>query len=297
MVPFRIAEVGVPVAFLLMWSSGAVMVKIGLESSSVWSFLAVRSFGATVVLALICLVALAIGTASIRFALDRRALLQMVVVGLSLHVGYQCLFFLSLDHGLAPGVLAIILGLQPLFVPVLAGERVGVREGAVLICGFLGLAVCIWGSRSLGGFTAAGALFGVMSAIAISWGTIKQSSLDVHPVVSALYQSVVGCVVFGTVVAITGWQIDPTTGFVVASLWMILVVSVGATLLLFLMLRYGVAGRVGVLFYMVPVLAVLLDYLVFGTEVSWLTALGALVVAASVVAYRRLCRPITGDGP
>lgn len=32
-----------PVLFLVMWSSGAVIVKLGLQFSSQWSFLALRA--------------------------------------------------------------------------------------------------------------------------------------------------------------------------------------------------------------------------------------------------------------
>jgi len=42
-----------PILFLLMWSSGAIFVKLGLQDASVWSFLTLRATGAFVIITLI----------------------------------------------------------------------------------------------------------------------------------------------------------------------------------------------------------------------------------------------------
>jgi drug/metabolite transporter (DMT)-like permease len=42
-----------PILFLLMWSSGAIFVKMGLENASVWSFLTLRATGAFLLMGVI----------------------------------------------------------------------------------------------------------------------------------------------------------------------------------------------------------------------------------------------------
>ena len=44
-----------PILFLLMWSSGAIFVKMGLENASVWSFLTLRATGAFLLMGVIYL--------------------------------------------------------------------------------------------------------------------------------------------------------------------------------------------------------------------------------------------------
>ncbi|MDH2384325.1 hypothetical protein [Bradyrhizobium sp. CER78] len=91
-----------PLLFLVMWSSGAIFVKLGLMSSSVWTFLAIRSTGAMLVLAVV----LAIGFRSdLRAALmlPRRVILWAVFVGVLLQAGYQGAYFLAIAHKLSPG--------------------------------------------------------------------------------------------------------------------------------------------------------------------------------------------------
>ncbi|QTG90825.1 EamA family transporter, partial [Vibrio furnissii] len=57
-------------------------------------------------------------------------------------------------------------------------------------------------------------------------------------------------------------------------LWMSVVVSTGALLLLMLMLKHQSASQVSVLFYCIPVLTILFDYALFGTTLSVMSWVG-----------------------
>lgn len=285
----RFASLWVPILFLLMWSSGSIFVKIGLDDASVWSFLAIRAIGSAVILGAVWVAFNFVGNRPLVSRPSYKSIALVLIAGISLQVCYQAFFFLAIDHGLSPGMLAMVLGLQPLLMPIMAGERLTAWGTAAVLLGFVGLVIGVWGSRSLVGFSISGVAFSLLSVLSMSLGAVVQRRVDVHPLLSALMQCLIAAVAFTTIASFAGWEVTPSWKFVMSSLWMVLVVSTGATLLLFYMLSKGSAGKVGVLFYLVPVVTILFDYVVFNAEISWVTAIGALIVVGSVTGFR--------DGP
>lgn len=274
-----------PLLFLLMWSSGAIFVKLGLEEASVSVFLTVRSIGAALALFLAG-VFIARGT-GIRalFGLPKSQLLRAVVIGLLLQVGYQSAYFLALYHALTPGVLALILGLQPILTPLFANEKIGKQGYAYLGLGLAGLTTAIVGARELGAVTGLGLLFGLVSVFAISAGSVMQKRSVIHPVASAFYQTLMAALLFSAILPFTPVKLNVNPQFLMSATWMIVVVSTLAVLLLFRMLARESASKVGVLFYMVPVVTIVLDYLIFGNKISWVTLAGALLIVTAVKGF------------
>ncbi|WP_102945848.1 DMT family transporter [Stenotrophomonas sp. VV52] len=276
-----------PFAFLVTWGSGAVFVKLGLEEVSVWPFLAVRAVGAFLVLTAVCIFAFRGQIAARLFGYPAAVLGKILAAGVLLQVAYQGAFFLAISEGMSPGLLAIILGLQPILASLIGREDAGVKGYLLLACGFLGLAVSVAGSREIGGLGFSGAAFGVLSVASISAGSVLQQRVTVHPLASSFHQSLVAAVVFLVVMLFTDALWAPGAKFVLAASWMIVVVSTGATLLLLYMLKHDSAGKVGSLFYLVPAVALAFDYLMFGQSVSLMTVAGALLVVTSIILYRR----------
>lgn len=276
-----------PFAFLLMWGSGAVFVKLGLEEVSVWPFLAVRAAGAFTVLAAICMIVFRGQVVASLFGHPSGVLAKVLGAGLLLQVVYQGAFFLAISEGMSPGLLAIILGLQPILASLIGREEAGWKGYLLLACGFVGLAVSVAGTREIGGLSLAGCTFAVLSVAAISAGSVLQRQVAVHPLTSTFHQSMIAAAVFVLGLLFTDPHWAPGARFVLAASWMIVVVSTGATLLLLYMLKHDSAGRVGSLFYLVPAVALAFDYWMFGQRVSFLTLAGALLVVTSIILYRR----------
>lgn len=279
---------GVPLVFLFMWSSGAIFVKLGLQEASVWSFLAVRAIGTLLVLSFICVLIFKRKVFSDLVRLPALLIIKMFFIGVLLQVAYQSFFFLAIDNRLSPGVLSIILGLQPILTPIIAREEVGIKGYLILLLGFLGLGIAVLGAREVSGLTYVGITFGIASVGAMSVGTVCQKKVVAHPLASAFYQNLAASIIFFIVVLCTDWHVMINTKFIVASAWMILVVSTGAVLLLFYMLSKNAASNVSVLFYMVPVITIALDYLAFGSKVTPLTVVGAILVIIAILFYRNL---------
>jgi drug/metabolite transporter (DMT)-like permease len=79
-----------------------------------------------------------------------------------------------------------------------------------------------------------------------------------------------------------------STGFIVPALWMGLVVSVLATFLLYRLIAQGNLVNVTSLFYLVPAVTAVMDYLFFGNRLALLSLFGmALIIIGLVFVFRK----------
>ena len=280
-----------PWIFLILWSSGAIFVKLGLQDASVSVFLTIRSWGAATLIFGICIFMAWKEKSINRLFLPRHAIATVVALGLLIQVSYQSAFFLALYYEMTPGMLALLLGLQPLLVPLLARERVTRPGYLFLALGLIGLIIAVVSARKIGATTASGILFGLLSVLAISLGSVIQKKSKIDALTSALYQSLSAGVFFLIIVPFTPTYLTITPIFLLSAGWMIIVVSTLATLLLYAMLARHSASRVGILFYLVPVCTMIFDYLAFGNKISWLTIAGGMLVLMSVIGFGKTGMP------
>jgi drug/metabolite transporter (DMT)-like permease len=94
------------------------------------------------------------------------------------------------------------------------------------------------------------------------------------------------------VLVLLAWGIDHfaihwTLSFIVALGWMVLVVSVGATMILYYLLRQRSLTSVTSLFYCVPPVTAVLDYVIFGHLLPALAMLGMAFVVVGLVLVNR----------
>jgi len=190
---------------------------------------------------------------------------KLLLSGLLLQVCYQGCYFLAIFYQLSPGLVAMVLGLQPLLTPFVGKEHVSRKGYATLLFGFVGLTLAVYGAKDVSHITALGLVFGIASVMAITVGSVYQKSLKAQPVASALIQNALAAIIFLAISLFVGWEVNWTTQFMFSAAWMIFVISTGAVLLLLFMLNNDSASNVSVLFYLVPVLTMVFDYLVFGT--------------------------------
>jgi drug/metabolite transporter (DMT)-like permease len=84
-------------------------------------------------------------------------------------------------------------------------------------------------------------------------------------------------------------QVRWTDEFVFALLWLVLVLSIGAISLLYVLIRKGAATKVTSFFYLVPPTTALMAYAMFGETLSAVAMAGMALAAIGValVVYRR----------
>lgn len=279
-----------PGLFVVLWSTGFISAKYGLPYAEPLTFLSLRFF---------LVVSLMLPLAWLMRAAWPKTPAQtahVALAGILIHGGYLVGVFGGIHLGLAAGVSALIVGLQPILTAFasapLFGERLHGRQWLGLILGFLGVLLVVQGRSSISGITPATLGLSVMALLSITIGTLYQKrfcgAVDLRS--GAVIQfAAAGCVVLPLAVWLETMHIDWTTEFVLTMAWLVFVLSIGAISLLYILIRNGAATKVASFFYLVPPVTALFAYAVFGETLSATAMVGMALAAVGValVVYQR----------
>lgn len=272
--------------FVLLWGSGAIFTKWGLEHAPAFAFLLLR-FG------LALTVLLAIGLYRRRWLPAPGTRLRVAGTGLLLIGAYSICYFLAMEQGITPGVLATLLGIQPILTLMLLERRFAPIRMAGLCVALIGLVLVVYQSVVLVRFSLAGVGFAMgalacMTAGAIMQKRIRQSPAEVLPL--QYVASLLLCLPFAAVQPVA---FEPTWEFLVPLLWLALVISVVAQLLLYRLIQAGNLVNVTSLFYLVPAATAVMDYLFLGNALPMLSLVGmALILLGLALVFRQ---PVTAS--
>ncbi len=283
-----------PPCFVLIWSTGFIAAKYSMANADPFVFLCLR-FGITAA-ALIPILLLA------GASLPRNPWLfrHDMVTGVLLHCGYLGFVFWPIKNGVPSGIVAIVIGLQPIVTTMLAilfiGESLDLRKLAGLLIGFLGIAVVIVGKYGIslglaGGLAPFDLALCVIGLLSIAVGVFYQKKFcDQQQILpGTLMQYVAGTLATaGFAWALNeSWRVDWTPVFAIALCWQVLGLSIGAVLLLMAIIRRGEAGRVSSMFYLVPPLVVVEAHFLFDETLGLLSIAGMLMCIAGVYLVNR----------
>ena len=270
-----------------MWSTGFIAAKYGMPYAPPLSFLLARFALVALVMALVALATRAQWPASIR------DVLHLVVAAWLVHGVYLGGVFVSIAHGMPAGTSSMLVGLQPIVTVVLARlwleEAIGPRQWLGLVLGLVGVYFVVRHRVVLD--TGIVALLPIVAALfGISIGTLYQkrhaSHVDLRS--GAVVQFGACTLLYAPIV----WWLDAppiawTPEFAFALGWSVLVLSVGAINVLYLMLRRGAAVDVARLFYLVPPVTALMAFALFGERLDALALAGMLLICIGVALARR----------
>lgn len=162
---------GMPLLFVLLWSTGFLGAKFGLPYAEPFTFLAIRLLLAAALLAAFALLSGAPWPGSARLAG------HVAVAGLLVHGLYLGGVFLAIEHGMSAGLTSLLVGLQPLATAALAGiwlgEQVSRRQWLGLALGLAGVALVVLG-RIHGGADGLAWAAVLVALAAITCGTLYQ---------------------------------------------------------------------------------------------------------------------------
>lgn len=278
-----------PGLFVLLWSTGFIGTKMGLEDAEPLTFLLLR-FSST------CLLLLGIVLALRRpWPVDARHASHIMIAGVLLQGGYLGGVFSAIHLGLPAGLTALIVGMQPLLTGLLSarllGERVGMRQWAGLVLGFVGVALVLWGRVTLTGFSTLGLTFALLALASITCGTLYQKRFCGHMDLwsgSLLQFAASFIVILPLALTFETMQVNWSGSFFFALGWLVLMLSVGAVSLLHLLIRRGAATRVATLFYLTPPTTALMAWAAFGERLAMPAMAGmALAVTGVALALKR----------
>ena len=269
-----------PAVFVLLWSSGFLGAKYGLPYAPPATFLLLRFL---IVIALMVPIALLVRAS---WPTSVRQTGHICVAGLLVQAGYLGGVYFAIDRGMSAGLVALIVGLQPIvtamFAAPLFGERVSGRQWAGLMLGLGGTALVVGDKLSAAGLPVGAIGFSVIGLLSITFGTLYQKrfcgNFDLRS------GSVIQFIVAALVIAPFAWletrPVEWTVQFVGALGHLVVVLSIIAISILAIMIRRGAATKVASLFYLVPPVTALIAFAMFGERLTGLAILG---MAASVV--------------
>lgn len=271
-----------PYIFVLLWSTGFVGAKYGLPYADPFIFLSLRIFIAAAILFLVALILRA------PVAIGARAIRNSMLIGLFLHACYLGGVFFAISEGLSASVAAVVTSLQPVLVSLLAvrvlGEKLQKAQVAGLAIGLSGV-ILVLGPTLKSNVPIAGLLGVAVALIGSTSATLLQKKIGtgVPLLAGTAYQYLASGSVLALAALATGEvSIQWSPKFILAFIWLIAVLSVGAVLLLLWLLNSGSAASVSSLFYLVPPATAVEAYFLFGEKVNTQGLIGIAVTAIGV---------------
>ncbi|MBU9222447.1 DMT family transporter [Burkholderia multivorans] len=266
--------------FVLLWSSGAIFAELGLRHASAFVFLAAR-------FALASLVLLVLARLRGRWLPPRGERRMTVLIGVLMMGGYSIFYLLALERGIAPGVLATILGVQPILTLAFVERRWQPMRVAGLALALAGLALVVCRGVGDARLPMSGIACALLALGALTVGSLLQKRVRAAPADVLPLQNAIGLVLCAMVLPFRPIAFEVSWAFVVPLLWLGIVISVVAQLLFYRLMQRGDLVNVTSLFYLVPIVTTLMDAIWLGNRPAPLALVGmAAIVAGLALVFR-----------
>jgi drug/metabolite transporter (DMT)-like permease len=191
--------------------------------------------------------------------------------------------------GMSAGITALILATQPLFTAALSstlmGERLIARQWLGVALGLAGVALVVWHKIDVRAVTFGSLVAVATGLIGITAGTLYQRKFC--PASDLRSAALVQFLAVLILLVPLGWFVEglqatwswPLLGSVA---FLVVCASLLAVSALHTLMRRGQATRVTSLLYLTPIIAVLLEWLIFGVVPTALSVVGIAVTSSGV---------------
>jgi drug/metabolite transporter (DMT)-like permease len=220
---------------------------------------------------------------------NTQQVIHIAISGIFLQAGYVGGVWVAVKQGMSAGLIALIVGLQPILTAWLAAfiaERVTRLQWLGLLLGLLGVGLVVWAKLSLIGLSLSALLFAGLALLSITAGTLYQkkycSQFDIRTgSVIQFAASLLVCLPL--MLAFETMEVEWVPELIGSLLWGILAISIGAISLLFILIRNGEATRVTSLMYLTPPTTALMAWILFDEPMTWVIGLGIALTSSAVV--------------
>ena len=282
-----------PALLVLLWSTGWLSASYAAQGADAMTFLSWRFAIAGTLLAAY---ALAIGAP---WPQTPAQWLHGLVSGALLHGFYLGALWWAMRAGVSATISGLIAALQPILTaalaPLLIGERVSFWQRAGIALGFAGLALALGPKlldprMQLQGMPFWPVVVTAVGMVSVTFGTFYQKRfLAVGDLVSGAVVQYAGgfIVVFVGALLFEPMQINWSAQTIATLAWSVLGLSIGAILMMLMMIRRGAVARVATLFYLVPPLVAVEAFFLFGDRLAPMQIGGMVLTVLGVVLATR----------
>lgn len=277
-----------PAVFVLIWSTGFIVARYGMPHSPPFKFLLVR-YG----LSVLCFLPW-IFIARVRWPNGFVQWLHLMVTGVLMHAGYLGGVWAAVKAGMGSGLVALIVGLQPVLTAIWltstakGAEKLSLPHWVGLVLGSLGLYLVVASKLGTSGVgdTVSGInlLFAVAALISITVGTLYQKKY-VRPCDVRTANTVQLAAAFIATLPLAALEGEPilwTSELTAALTWSVLGLTLGGSSLLFLLIQRGAASKVTSLMYLVPPTTAVIAWTLFGEALTLSSLIGMGLTAVGV---------------
>ena len=282
--PANLLFFGAPALFVVLWSTGFIGAKMGLPYAEPATFLAIRFFAVAAILAVVA------GLTGAAWPDNHTDKAHIAAVGLLVHGIYLGGIFGGISLGVTAGDSALIVGMQPILTAVLVGpilgETVRARQWIGFVIGTVGVTLVSWRYIDDLDSTLTGVVLCVVAVMGMSLGTIYQKRFcaQMNLLTGSCIQFLAAAL-FMLLIAVA-WesgQVNWTGEFVFALGWLVIVLSLGAMTLLWLLVRAQAATQVASLFFLVPPVTALIAWPLFGETLTLKSVFGMSLVVLGIL--------------
>lgn len=273
-----------PAAFVIIWATGFIIARLVAPYIEPLTFLLVRYIMAGLVLAVIALLLRSVWPKTWR---DIR---NGLVSGILLHGLYLGGVFWSVRHGMPGGITSLIAGLQPIataaLVGPLLGESVSLRRWSGVLVGLTGAIVVVWPKIGVAdGIPTIPLIICILAMFSITFGTIwqKKTGSKVDLVTNTVVQYAGAFMItLPMVLATETMKFTLNTELIFGWFWAVCGLSIGAILLLMMLIRQGAVAGVATVIYLVPPIAAIMAYFGFHETLTPIQIIGMGIAATGV---------------
>jgi drug/metabolite transporter (DMT)-like permease len=282
-----------PWVFVLIWSTGFVVARLGMPHSPPLGFLSIRY-----ALSVLCfgIWVLAAGAAWPR---DRVQWGHLAVTGALMHAGYLGGVWAAVKAGIGAGTVSLLVGLQPVLTAIWLTRAAAPGRARVtpvqwlgLGLGLAGLALVVSGKLGVGEVTPWNLGLALLALFSITIGTLYQkrhvAPCDVRT--ANLIQLLAALAVTLPFALLEHEAIVWHPEMAVAMAWSVLVLTLGGSSLLYLLIQRGAATQVTSLMYLVPPCTALMAWALFGEAFTATMLVGMMLTVGGVALVVRTSR-------
>ena len=290
---FPLESLAAPI-FVFIWSTGFIIARFGMPYMEPATFLFLRFTGVLIVMGIIILFWKPIWP-------NRSQTMHIAIAGALLQFGYVMGVWSAVRLGMTAGLVALIVGLQPILTAWSASwvaERVSYQQWFGLLLGIAGVGLVVAEKTSFMNIPLAAYIFALAALFSITFGTLYQKKycpqFDLRAG-SMIQFSISTLLCLLVALLFETREIVWNAPVIGALLWGILPTSIGAISLLFILIRKGAATKVTSLLYLTPPTTALMAWFLFDEPISliMLAGLGLTMTAVILVNYQQNSSPKT----
>ncbi|MEO7336439.1 MAG: DMT family transporter [Caldimonas sp.] len=275
-----------PWVFVLIWSTGFVVARLGMPHAPPLGFLSIRY-----ALSAVCFFVW-LAFAGVAWPKGRSQWMHLAVTGILMHAGYLGGVWSAVKAGIGAGTVSLLVGLQPVLTAIWltrfdssAGpSRAPMAQWLGLGLGLAGLALVVSGKLGVGEVTPSNLALAMLALVSITTGTLYQKRF-VAPcdVRSASAVQLLAALTVSLPFALL--ETEPIVWhheMILAMAWSVGVLTLGGSSLFYLLIQRGAATQVTSLMYLVPPCTALMAWALFGEAFTPTMLMGMMLTVAGV---------------